>query len=69
MFCSVLSEIPNLVAFDKLGLKIVFKLERPSETPDLLVINMLAQNVGSTQLTEFLFQAAVPKVNSSTRYE
>ncbi|XP_048507827.1 AP-1 complex subunit gamma-1 isoform X10 [Athalia rosae] len=57
----VQNEIPNLVAFDKLGLKIVFKLERPPDTPDLLVINMVAQNVGSVQLTEFLFQAAVPK--------
>ncbi|XP_046424926.1 AP-1 complex subunit gamma-1 isoform X2 [Neodiprion fabricii] len=57
----VQNEIPSLVAFDKLGLKIVLKLERPSETPDLLVINMLAQNVGSMELTEFLFQAAVPK--------
>lgn len=51
-----------MVVLDKLGLKITFKLERPPDIPDLLVINMLAQNSGSTVLTDFLFQAAVPRV-------
>lgn len=51
-----------MVVLDKLGLKITFKLERPPDIPDLLVINMLAQNSGSTILTDFLFQAAVPRV-------
>ncbi|XP_012277866.1 AP-1 complex subunit gamma-1 isoform X8 [Orussus abietinus] len=55
------NEAPSLVVFDKLGLKITFKLERASENPDLLVINMSAQNSNPTQLTDFLFQAAVPK--------
>lgn len=50
------------MVLDKLGLKITFKLERPPDIPDLLVINMLAQNSGSTTLTDFLFQAAVPRV-------
>ena len=51
-----------MVVLDKAGLKITFKMERPNETPDLLVINMLAWNSGATQLTDFLFQAAVPRV-------
>lgn len=51
-----------MVVLDKAGLKITFKMERPIDTPDLLVINMLACNSGTTQLTDFLFQAAVPKV-------
>lgn len=54
-------ELPSMVVLDKSGLKITFKLERPPDIPDLLVINMLAQNSGSTTLTDFLFQAAVPR--------
>lgn len=58
----VVTELPSMVILDKLGLKITFKLERPPDIPDLLVINMLAHNSGSTILTDFLFQAAVPRV-------
>lgn len=54
-------ELPSMVVLDKSGLKITFKLERPPDIPDLLVINMQAQNSGSTTLTDFLFQAAVPR--------
>ncbi|XP_018405317.1 PREDICTED: AP-1 complex subunit gamma-1 isoform X4 [Cyphomyrmex costatus] len=57
----VQNELPSMVVLDKSGLKITFKLERPPDIPDLLVINMLAQNSGSTILTDFLFQAAVPR--------
>ncbi|XP_018338880.1 PREDICTED: AP-1 complex subunit gamma-1 isoform X2 [Trachymyrmex septentrionalis] len=55
------NELPSMVVLDKSGLKITFKLERPPDISDLLVINMLAQNSGSTILTDFLFQAAVPR--------
>lgn len=58
----LIAELPSMVILDKSGLKITFKLERPPDIPDLLVINMLAQNSGSTVLTDFLFQAAVPRV-------
>ncbi|XP_032671368.1 AP-1 complex subunit gamma-1 isoform X4 [Odontomachus brunneus] len=58
---SVQNDVPSMVVLDKSGLKITFKLERPPDIPDLLVINMLAQNSGSTILTDFLFQAAVPR--------
>lgn len=51
-----------MVVFDKQGLKITFKLERSLDNPDLLVINMVAQNSGMSPITDFLFQAAVPKV-------
>lgn len=50
------------MVLDKSGLKITFALEQQPDTPELLVINMLAVNSGSVPLTEFLFQAAVPKV-------
>lgn len=55
-------ETPSMTVFDKQGLKITFKLERSLDNPDLLVINMLAQNLGLSQISDFLFQAAVPKV-------
>ncbi|XP_018057990.1 PREDICTED: AP-1 complex subunit gamma-1 isoform X8 [Atta colombica] len=58
---TVQNELPSMVVLDKSGLKITFKLERPPDISDLLVINMLAQNSGSTILTDFLFQAAVPR--------
>ncbi|XP_012218415.1 AP-1 complex subunit gamma-1 isoform X2 [Linepithema humile] len=58
---SVQNEVSSMVVLDKAGLKITFKLERPPDVPDLLVINMQAQNSGSTTLTDFLFQAAVPR--------
>lgn len=51
-----------MVVLDKAGLKITFRLERPPDIADLLIINMSAQNSGSAILTDFLFQAAVPKV-------
>lgn len=52
----------SMIVLDKAGLKITFKLERPPDIADLLIINMSAQNSGSAILTDFLFQAAVPKV-------
>jgi len=58
----IIAETPSIVVLDKSGLKITFKLERPPDIPDLLVINMLAENSGSAILTDFLFQAAVPRV-------
>jgi len=57
-----------MVILDKSGLKITFKLERPPNSPDQLVINMLAQNSGNTILTDFLFQVAVPKVRHIYNY-
>ncbi|XP_012134588.1 adaptor protein complex 1, gamma subunit isoform X4 [Megachile rotundata] len=58
---SVQNDAPVMVVLDKAGLKITFRLERSADVNDLLVINMLAQNSGSAILTDFLFQAAVPK--------
>ena len=59
----IASEVPSMVVFEKQGLKITFKLERSQDNPDLLVINMVAVNSGLSPVTDFLFQAAVPKVN------
>ena len=57
----VQSDTPTMVVLDKAGLKITFRLERPPDIADLLIINMSAQNSGNAILTDFLFQAAVPK--------
>ncbi|XP_034950277.1 AP-1 complex subunit gamma-1 isoform X3 [Chelonus insularis] len=58
---SVQSEVPSIVVLDKAGLKVIFKVERSSDVLDLLIINMTAMNSNTTPLTDFLFQAAVPR--------
>ena len=63
--CSVLcvcSAIPSIVAFEKNDLKIVFHFERDPVTPSTIKITLNAINSCSTPMTDFLFQAAVPKV-------
>ena len=47
---------PTLTAYDKNGLKIVFNLERPNDSPDTTVVSMVATNSTSSNFTEFLFQ-------------
>uniref|UniRef100_A0A1B6DP37 AP-1 complex subunit gamma n=2 Tax=Clastoptera arizonana TaxID=38151 RepID=A0A1B6DP37_9HEMI len=51
----------ELIAYDKSGLRINFFVERLPDTPNVIVINVAAQNETSNLFTEFLFQAAVPK--------
>ncbi|XP_006612062.1 AP-1 complex subunit gamma-1 isoform X3 [Apis dorsata] len=58
---SVQNDTLTMIVLDKAGLKIIFRLERSPDIADLLIINMSAQNSGSAILTDFLFQAAVPK--------
>ncbi|XP_063973529.1 AP-1 complex subunit gamma-1 isoform X3 [Diachasmimorpha longicaudata] len=55
------NEVPSVSVLDKAGLKINFKMERPLDTPDLLVINMTAGNSTGIPLTDFRFEAAVPR--------
>lgn len=57
------NEVTDMIVLDKSGLKITFKMDRAVDTPDLLVINMSALNSTTLPLTDFLFQAAVPRVN------
>ncbi|XP_026672636.1 AP-1 complex subunit gamma-1 isoform X6 [Ceratina calcarata] len=58
---SIQNDTPTMVVLDKAGLKITFRLEKPPSINDLLVISMSAHNSGNAMLTDFLFQAAVPK--------
>lgn len=51
-----------MTAFEKDGLKIIFSLEKTQE-PNTVLVNMAAANNTSETMTDFLFQAAVPKVN------
>ncbi|XP_008548775.1 AP-1 complex subunit gamma-1 isoform X2 [Microplitis demolitor] len=55
------NDVQSMIIFDNAGLKITFKVERATDSPDLLVINMTAVNTNATPLTDFLFQAAVPR--------
>lgn len=63
MCLCVCLDIPSIVAFDKNSLKIVFQFEKDPNTPSTIKITLSATNSWSTPMTDFLFQAAVPKVN------
>lgn len=55
-------KIPSLTAFEKNGLKLIFDFERPFNEPTTLVVSLSATNSTAVTMTDFLFQAAVPKV-------
>jgi len=52
---------PDIVAFEKNGLKIDFSFERTPNQPSLVTITLAAHNNNSQPLNEFVFQAAVPR--------
>ncbi|GJQ75627.1 hypothetical protein Trydic_g17705 [Trypoxylus dichotomus] len=54
-------DVPTLTAFEKNGLKIIFALEKLPETNNTLSINVTATNNTLSNITDFLFQAAIPK--------
>ncbi|XP_017778337.1 PREDICTED: AP-1 complex subunit gamma-1 isoform X2 [Nicrophorus vespilloides] len=56
---SVEQDLPTLNAFDKDGLKIMFALEKMDN--NTVSINVTATNNTLSNMSEFLFQAAVPK--------
>ncbi len=61
-----------MTAYNKNGLKIEFTFERSNPNPNIAVITIHATNSTEVDMTEFVFQAAVPKVcsfpSSSTVY-
>lgn len=60
--CAFLSlAIPPMTAYSKNGLKIEFTFERAN--PNIAVITIHATNTTEADMTEFVFQAAVPKVS------
>ena len=56
--------VPTITAFEKNGLKITFALERVPDATNTLAINVTAVNNTLSNMTDYLFQAAVPKVNN-----
>nr|3ZY7_A Chain A, AP-1 COMPLEX SUBUNIT GAMMA-1 [Mus musculus]3ZY7_B Chain B, AP-1 COMPLEX SUBUNIT GAMMA-1 [Mus musculus] len=55
------SMIPSITAYDALGLKIEFTFERSNTNPSVTVITIQASNSTELDMTDFVFQAAVPK--------
>ncbi|KAJ8913851.1 hypothetical protein NQ315_003760 [Exocentrus adspersus] len=53
-------EVPSITAYNKEGLKIVFSLDRIPDS-NQLTINVAAINQTLSHMTDFLFQAAVPR--------
>lgn len=58
------STIPDITAFEKNGLKIVFSFSRPNAAanPAIVSITLKASNFNQAPISDFVFQAAVPKV-------
>lgn len=55
---------PSIVAFESSSLKIEFNLAKQPETPQTTDIVANFTNLTTNVYTDFLFQAAVPKVRS-----
>uniref|UniRef100_A0A672HC38 AP-1 complex subunit gamma n=1 Tax=Salarias fasciatus TaxID=181472 RepID=A0A672HC38_SALFA len=53
--------IPPMTAYNKNGLKIDFTFERANPNPNIAVITIHASNTTEADMTDFVFQAAVPK--------
>lgn len=56
-------DVPIITAFDKDGLRLTFALEKIPDT-NTITINVSALNSTLSNMTDFLFQAAVPKVST-----
>ncbi|KAI1285283.1 AP-1 complex subunit gamma-1 [Halotydeus destructor] len=54
------TKAPQMIVLDKAGLRITFDFESPSSN-GVTLVNMTATNSLDSPITEFLFQAAVPK--------
>ena len=54
------SAVPGIVAYEKNGMKLDMTFE---VVESVITINMLATNNSLAPMTDFLFQAAVPKVS------
>uniref|UniRef100_A0A4W3J493 AP-1 complex subunit gamma n=1 Tax=Callorhinchus milii TaxID=7868 RepID=A0A4W3J493_CALMI len=53
--------IPPMTAYSKGGLKIEFTFERSNTNPNLTIVTINATNSTEGDMTDFVFQAAVPK--------
>lgn len=55
------------MAYNKNGLKIEFTFERANPNPNVAIITIHASNTTEADMTDFVFQAAVPKVSRHHR--
>ena len=56
------SAFSGIVAMQTSGLKISFDFTKPPESPQTTIIKVSYSNLSSNLYTDFVFQAAVPKV-------
>uniref|UniRef100_A0A4W3JYM3 AP-1 complex subunit gamma n=1 Tax=Callorhinchus milii TaxID=7868 RepID=A0A4W3JYM3_CALMI len=61
LFNDLGSGIPPMTAYSKGGLKIEFTFERSNTNPNLTIVTINATNSTEGDMTDFVFQAAVPK--------
>uniref|UniRef100_A0A8C9LC54 AP-1 complex subunit gamma n=1 Tax=Pavo cristatus TaxID=9049 RepID=A0A8C9LC54_PAVCR len=61
LFNDIAAGIPSITAYSKNGLKIDFSFERSNTNPSVTVITIQASNSTELDMTDFVFQAAVPK--------
>ncbi|GAB1293641.1 AP-1 complex subunit gamma-1 [Apodemus speciosus] len=61
LFNDIAPGIPSITAYSKNGLKIEFTFERSNTNPSVTVITIQASNSTDLDMTDFVFQAAVPK--------
>ncbi|KAL1784335.1 AP-1 complex subunit gamma-1 isoform X1 [Sigmodon hispidus] len=61
LFNDITPGIPSITAYSKNGLKIEFTFERSNTNPSVTVITIQASNSTELDMTDFVFQAAVPK--------
>ncbi|KPP72386.1 hypothetical protein Z043_108617, partial [Scleropages formosus] len=61
LFNDIATGIPPMTAYNKNGLKIDFTFERSNTNPNIAIITIHAANSTEAEMTNFVFQAAVPK--------
>uniref|UniRef100_A0A8C7E3J0 AP-1 complex subunit gamma n=1 Tax=Naja naja TaxID=35670 RepID=A0A8C7E3J0_NAJNA len=66
--CCFSTGIPPITAYNKNGLKIDFAFERSNTNPSVTVITIQASNSTDVDMTDFVFQAAVPKVGQAFQW-
>lgn len=65
---SSLKGIPKMTAYEKNGLMVEFSFERSPTSPTVIAVSLSATNSTVAPITDFLLQAAVPKVWCSPIY-
>ena len=62
MYLNSIAGATPITAFNKNGLLVEFMCERDNSQATVCVLNVKASNSSPTPMTDFVFQAAVPKV-------